>query len=108
MQLLKCLVAAAIVALLLGIGAGPASAHRVRLYCSLDEGRLCCRSWFSRHSPAQKALVVVRDKAGKKVASGRTGPKGRVCFTGKFKLPLTAEVNAGAGHVAKFVIEPDE
>jgi nickel transport protein len=108
MRLLKICLAMVTVAVVITAAAWPAAAHRVRLFCSLDQGRLCCRSWFAGPTPAQNTPVVVRDKSGRQIASGRTDARGRVCFTGKFKLPVTAETNAGAGHLARFVVEPDD
>ncbi len=108
MRLLKLCLAMVTVAFVVGAAASPALAHRVRLFCTLEEGRLCCRSWFPGNTPAQHCPVVVRDKSGHQLASGRTDARGRVCFKGKFKLPVRAEVNAGAGHLARFVVEPDE
>ncbi|MBU0514559.1 MAG: hypothetical protein KJ621_07270 [Proteobacteria bacterium] len=85
-----------------------AQAHRVRLFCAVEGGRLCCRAWFGPQAPARNSVVVVKDKAGKQVLAGSTDQAGRVCFKAPPDRPLTAEINAGAGHVTRFTIEADD
>jgi len=85
-----------------------AQAHRVRLFCAVEAGRLCCRAWFGPQAPAMKSMVVVKDKSGKQILAGRTNRQGRVCFKAPAPRPLTAEINAGAGHVTRFTIQADE
>jgi len=107
-RLLRLMMLAALVGGLWGWPVVPAQAHRVRLFCAVEGGQLCCRAWFGPKAPAMKSLVVVKDKSGKQLLAGRTNGRGRVCFKAPAGRPLTAEINAGAGHVTRFTIEADE
>ncbi len=108
MRLLRLVVLAALVGGAWWWPVLPAQAHRVRLFCDVEGGQLCCRAWFGPHAPAMNSIVRVKDKSGKQILAGRTDKKGRVCFKAPAGRPLTAEINAGAGHVTRFTVEADE
>ena len=81
--------------------AGPALAHKLRVYATHDGSEISGRAFFIGGGGARGVDWVARDSGGVTVATGQTDDNGGF----RFALPtaaagLTVSVNTGDGHMA--------
>ena len=84
-----------------------AMAHRVIAFASYDGENVTVECYFPGGTPIKQGEIKVEDSTGKIVATGKTDQKGIFSFRPHGIPPLTIYVEAGPGHLAKTVIDPD-
>jgi len=100
---LALLATAALVAL-----AGPASAHRLKVFASAIGSSIEGEAYFVGSGPAAGIDVTLRDKADKLLQSGKTGPDGKFALPASGNGDITVTVDAEDGHVARFTVAASE
>lgn len=100
--------AAILLAALLCAGlAGPAAAHRLKVFATVVGGSVEGRAYFVGGGAAGNVAAVLEDSAGTVVAEGRTGGDGRFALDAPSREDLVVVVDALDGHVARFAIPAD-
>ena len=84
-----------------------AMAHRVIAFASYDGENVTVECYFPGGTPIKQGEIEVEDSTGKIVATGKTDQKGIFSFRPHGIPPLSIYVEAGPGHLAKTVIDPD-
>lgn len=92
--------------LLLGLAA-PASAHRLKLFATVDDGALTGYAFFIGGGRPEQAEVIVRDGSGQEVFRGRTGDQGEFSWRPPQAGDFTVTVDARDGHVAEARVPAD-
>lgn len=84
-------------------------AHALGAECSLRGGKVHVEAFYDDDTPAQFALVEVRDDAKKLIAKGKTDAKGLWSFEAPPPGKYEVFVNAGGGHaVEKSLTVPED
>ncbi|WP_336801900.1 cobalamin biosynthesis protein CbiL [Kaistia sp. MMO-174] len=88
--------------------AGPASAHRLKVFASAIGSSIEGEAYFVGSGPAAGIDVTLRDKADKLLQSGKTGPDGKFALPASGSGDITVTVDAEDGHVARFTVAESE
>jgi nickel transport protein len=94
--------AAVLAAVLLAaaVVAGPAAAHRLRLFATVEGRTVSGYGFFVGGGRAAGAGLVARDPTGSEVFRGTTGPDGDFRFDVATPTDLALTLDAGDGHAA--------
>ncbi|MGM0423994.1 MAG: hypothetical protein ACQEQX_03610 [Thermodesulfobacteriota bacterium] len=109
----NCLLALAI-CLCLALCSAPAQAHRVNLYCSLQQKEILCEASFADGSPVSGADIVVQDTEGQEeLLSTETDRQGQASFalpekTLQSGADLEVTLQASMGHQDSWTIPAKE
>ena len=90
------------------VAAGPASAHRLKVFASAIGSSIEGEAYFVGSGPAAGVDVTLRDKADKVLQSGKTGPDGKFALKATGTGDITVTVDAEDGHVARFTVAASE
>lgn len=90
------------------VAAGPASAHRLKVFASAIGNSIEGEAYFVGSGPAGGVDVTLRDADKKLLQSGKTGPDGHFALPASGTGDLTVTVDAEDGHVANFTILASE
>ncbi len=85
-----------------------ADAHKIKCFAAAEDGKVAGYAWMSGGVRPKGIPFKVVDSKGNTIAQGKTGDNGEFSFVPKVRDNLTITVNAGAGHVAKFVVKANE
>lgn len=90
----------ALAALLLALCAGPALAHKVNIFATVEGGAITGEGYFGGGTKAQDVVVEVQDALGAPAGSTRTDVQGafRLPIPQGATLPLRVVLKAGDGH----------
>jgi nickel transport protein len=85
--------------------ATPASAHRLKLFATLESGTISGYAFFVGSGRAHGAAISVKDAAGKEIAAITTDDNGAYSY--KTPAPQTYHLtaNTGDGHIADATID---
>ena len=87
----------------------PALAHKVNVFAYVENGTVYAESYFPDGKKVEEGAIEVFDKAGNKVAEGKTDQDGRFSFPlPAAKDDLNIVVNASMGHKASFLLKKSE
>lgn len=90
------------------VAAGPASAHRLKVFASAIGTSIEGEAYFVGSGPAGGVDVTLRDADKKLLQSGKTGPDGHFALPASGTGDLTVTVDAEDGHIAHFTIAASE
>ena len=90
------------------VAAGPASAHRLKVFASAIGSSIEGEAYFVGSGPAAGVDVTLRDKADQVLQSGKTGPDGKFALKATGTGDITVTVDAEDGHVARFTVAASE
>jgi len=90
------------------VAAGPASAHRLKVFASAIGSSIEGEAYFVGSGPAAGVDVTLRDTADKVLQSGKTGPDGKFALKATGTGDITVTVDAEDGHVARFTVAASE
>jgi nickel transport protein len=85
--------------------ATPASAHRLKLFATLESGVISGYAFFVGSGRAQAAAISVKDATGKEVATLTTDGAGAYSYKTPAPQTYHLTVNTGDGHSADAVID---
>lgn len=88
--------------------AGPASAHRLKVFASAIGTSIEGEAYFVGSGPAAGVDVTLRDGADKLLQSGKTGPDGKFALPASGTGDIVVTVDAEDGHVARFTVAGSE
>jgi nickel transport protein len=97
------LVAGAIVVL----GSGPAAAHRLKLFATVEAGEVVAEAFFVGGGRPEGVEVILRDAGGAEIGRGRTDIDGRVRLKPARPGDVNVEVDAGDGHATAVRLAAD-
>lgn len=97
------LVAGAIVVL----GSGPAMAHRLKLFATVEAGEVVAEAFFVGGGRPEGVTVILRDGGGAEIGRGRTDTAGLVRLRPARPGEVTVEVDAGDGHATAVRLAAD-
>ncbi len=87
----------------------PALAHKVNVFAYVENGTVYTESYFPDGRKVEEGAIEVFDKAGIKVAEGKTDHEGRFSFPlPAVKDNLNIVVNASMGHKASYLLKKTE
>lgn len=87
----------------------PALAHKVNVFAYVENGTVFTESYFPDGKKVEAGGIEVLDKAGNKVAEGKTDQEGRFSFPlPAVKDDLNIVVNASMGHKASYLLKKSE
>ena len=87
----------------------PALAHKVNVFAYAENGTVYTESYFPDGRKVEAGAIEVFDKAGNKVAEGKTDQEGRFSFpVPAAKDDLNIVVNASMGHKASYLLKKSE
>lgn len=93
--------------ILLAVMAGPAAAHRLKVFATVEGHDITGYAFFVGGGRARDSAWAAKDAAGTLLANGKTGSDGTYRFTAP--RPVTADitvtVNTGEGHVATATVK---
>lgn len=102
------LVLAVVVALAAGLGsAGPAAAHRLKLFVTVEGPTLSGYGFFIGGGRPQGVAWVVRDRSGAEVHRGTTDDGGGFAWTAPKPDDYVVALDTGDGHFAEETIAAD-
>ncbi len=81
-----------------------ATAHRVIAFASYDGKVITVEGYMSRGQRVRNGEVVVKDKSGHIIVTGKTDENGIFTFVPNDKPPFSIVLKAGPGHVAKTIL----
>lgn len=90
------------------VAAGPASAHRLKVFASAIGSSIEGEAYFVGSGPAAGVDVTLRDAEKKLLQSGKTGPDGHFALPASGTGDITVTVDAEDGHVAHFTVAASE
>ncbi len=93
---------------LIGLGAGPAWAHKVNLFAYVEGGTVFTESYFPDGRKVEGGTVEVRDASGAKLLEGKTDSQGLFSFPLPKKQDLSITLDATMGHKNSFVLKKSE
>ncbi len=93
---------------LIGLGAGPAWAHKVNLFAYAEGDTIYTESYFADGQKVQGGEIEVVDDHGNKLLTGTTDAHGLFVFPLAKKQTLTITVNSGMGHKNSYVLKKEE
>jgi nickel transport protein len=82
----------------------PASAHRMKLFATVEDGTVSGYAFFIGGGRPEGATLVIRDRAGLELYRGATGEGGAFSWQPAHPTDLALTVDAGDGHVAEATI----
>lgn len=88
--------------------AGPASAHRLKVFASAIGTSIEGEAYFVGSGPAAGVDVTLRDASKTLLQSGKTGPDGHFALPASGTGDITVTVDAEDGHIAHFTIAGSE
>ena len=94
--------------ILLGLGAGPAWAHKVNVFAYVEGGKVFTESYFPDGRKVEGGTIEVRDAGGAKLLEGKTDSQGLFSFPLPKKEDLTITLDATMGHKNSFVLKKSE
>ena len=103
-RLLRTILAA--VALMV-VWAGPAAAHRLKVFATVEAGTVTGYAFFIGGGRPQGAQVIFRTPGGTDLAETVTDAEGGFSFRPPAPQALEVVVNAGDGHVAEVLLAAD-
>ncbi|PLX42908.1 MAG: hypothetical protein C0608_01095 [Deltaproteobacteria bacterium] len=89
------------IALFLSTGA---LAHKVNLFASESEGRVCAEGYTADGRPTKSSKIMVFKGGGEKILEGTTDEEGVFCFERPGVEALELKLEAGPGHLATFTL----
>lgn len=98
---------ALLVLVLLLATAVPASAHRLKLFATVEDGTIVGYAFFVGGGRPAGAALVIRDDAGAEVHRGATGGEGAFHWRPPAAATYRLSVDAGDGHNASATITAD-
>jgi len=88
---------------------GAALAHKVNVFAYVENGPVYTESYFPDGKKVEEGAIEVFDKAGKKIAEGKTDREGRFSFPlPSVKDDLNIVLNASMGHKTSFLLKKAE
>ncbi len=90
--------------LVLILSSGTAHAHKVNVFAWIDNDTVFVESKFAGGKKVMDAEVIVSDKDGKQIVSGKTNDNGEFSFKFPQQSPLTIAVIAGMGHRGEWTL----
>ena len=87
--------------------AGPAAAHRLKLFATVDDGAITGYGFFIGGGRPQGATLVIRDAAGAEVFRGATDDTGAFSWPPPAPGDFALTIDARDGHVAEARIGAD-
>lgn len=87
--------------------AGPAAAHRLKLFATVEDGAITGYGFFIGGGRPQGATLVIRDAAGAEVHRGATDAQGAFSWRPPEADDFTLVIDARDGHVADTRIGAD-
>jgi nickel transport protein len=100
---------AAFLLLALGLGAAPASAHKVNLFAYVENGAIKGEGYFAGGDKAKDSPVVLQDAQGRELASTRTDSQGNFTLPAPSSPPPWRLVMpAGQGHQASLNLRAED
>ncbi|WP_218128462.1 hypothetical protein [Rhodospira trueperi] len=93
--------------LLLGPLAGPAVAHNMKVFATVEAGEVSGYGFFVGGGRARNAAVTATTGDGRIVFEGRTDAEGRFSFTPEGPAPqaVTVTLKVGDGHMASITLD---
>lgn len=85
--------------------ATPASAHRLKLFATLEGGVISGYAFFVGSGRAHGAAISIKDKDGKEIAKLTTDDSGAYSYKAPAAQAYRLTANTGDGHVADAVID---
>ena len=93
--------------LFLLVAVQPASAHRLKLFATVEGGTVSGYGFFIGGGRPQGATIVMRGKDGAEVYRGKTDDNGAFSWQPAHPMDITILIDAGDGHMAKTDIAAD-
>lgn len=90
------------------LAAGTASAHKVVVFAWVEGGTVFMESKFAGGKKVKQGQVIVSDKQGNQLLSGKTSDQGEFSFKVPKKAELIITVSAGMGHQGEWTISLEE
>lgn len=103
-RLLRAILAAVA---LVALWAGPAAAHRLKVFATVEAGAVTGYAFFIGGGRPQGAQVIFRTPGGTDLAEAVTDAEGGFSFRPPAPQALEVVVNAGDGHVAEVLLAAD-
>jgi nickel transport protein len=98
-----------LVALLaLGLVAGPAAAHKLKVFARVEAGEIVGSAYFVGGARAAGALVRILDPAGTELARLTPDEQGRFRYRPTHPGDYQVEADSGDGHVARWTLNAGE
>ncbi len=97
----------AILLMILMFAATTASAHKLKVFATVEDGALAGYAFFVGGGRPQGATFIIQDASGKEIYRGTTDDKGTYSWQPPQPDDLKIIVNAGDGHVADTEISRD-
>ena len=94
--------------LLLTGGAGPALAHKMKVFASVEGGEIVGYAYFSTGARVQGGGIVVTTPDGQTVFRGRADDQGQFRFAVGGRSDHRITVDGGDGHQASFTVSAGE
>lgn len=85
----------------------PASAHRLKVFATVEDGAVAGYGFFVGGGRVQGATVIMRGPDGKDLWRGETGEEGRFSWHPDNPMPVTVIIDSRDGHVAEATIAAD-
>lgn len=92
---------------LMALSAGPAAAHRLKVFATVEGGTVTGYAFFIGGGRPQGAQVIFRTPGGAELAQAVTDAEGGFSFRPSVPQALEVVVNAGDGHVAEALLAAD-
>lgn len=86
---------------------GPASAHRLRVFATVDDGAVAGYGFFVGGGRPRGAIVIMRNAEGEELWRGATDQTGKFSWRPEKPGALTIVVDARDGHIAEAKIAAD-
>lgn len=87
--------------LVLAATAGPAAAHRLKLFATIEDGRIAGYAFFIGGGRPEGATVVIRGADGQELYRGATDAEGRFAWTPPAAGTFIVTADSRDGHVAE-------
>jgi len=99
---------AALLALALGLAAGPAAAHKLKVFARVEAGEIVGSAYFVGGARAAGAMVRVLDSAGVELARLTPDEQGRFRYRPTQPGDYLIEADSGDGHLARWTLAAAE
>lgn len=97
----------ALLALTLLLVAAPASAHRLKLFATVEDGTVTGYAFFIGGGRPQGAMLLIRGASGQELYRGTTDDRGQFSWRPQAPADLVLTVDARDGHVAEARLAAD-
>lgn len=85
-----------------------ASAHKLALFASVENGVINARAYYQDNQPAANIALSISGPSGNTLANLRTDAEGRATYTIQSREPHTIIAETEDAHRAKFTIDIDD